>query len=137
MNEGTGIGLRTQAIGSEEVMRKVAALLISILICALCLGSTARSTGKEQTHEEWLADRIKEAKSVTVGMSRADLLKVFDEEGGFQTIPAETYVLKSCLLIKVHVKFNPASPGSSQPVPDKDLKIKTVSEPYLGYKVLD
>jgi hypothetical protein len=137
LNARTGIGLRIQAIGSEEVMRKVAALLVSILLCALCIGSTAHSTVKEQTHEEWLADRIKEVKSITVGMSRADLLKVFDREGGLQIIPAETYVLKSCLLIKVNVKFDPTLPASSQPVQDKDLKIETISEPYLGYVVLD
>lgn len=118
-------------------MRKVAPLSVSILICFLCLGSATRSKGQEQTHEAWLADRIKEAKSVTVGMSRADLLRVFDSEGGLQTIPAETYVLKSCLLIKVNVKFDPVSHGSSHPVPDRDLKIKTISEPYLGYIVLD
>jgi hypothetical protein len=118
-------------------MRKAAALLISILICATCMAGAFHHTGKEQTHEQWLADRIKEAKSVTVGMSRADLLKVFDRGGGFQVIPAETYVLRSCLLIKVNVNFDMSATDRHEPIPDKDLKIKTISEPYLGYVVLD
>jgi hypothetical protein len=117
-------------------MRRVAVSLIFILISAVCMGSVF-SQKKEQTHLEWLSERITEAKSVKAGMSRADLLKVFDRESGFQVIPAEAYVLKSCFLIKVNVKFDLPALSSSQSIPDKDLKIKSISEPYLGYVVLD
>lgn len=118
-------------------MRKAAALLVTILIFAICMGSAFRSTAKEQDHVQWLYDRIKEAKSITAGMSRADLLKVFDRESGPQVSPARTYVLKSCFLIKVDVEFDISASRPRESIPDKDLKIKTISEPYLGYVVLD
>lgn len=79
---------------------------------------------KEQSHEGWLVDRIKEATSIKPGTPRAAFLKVFDEQGGLQPIPADRYVLKSCTYIKVKVHFQ------------KD-KVTDISEPYLGFFIAD
>ncbi len=94
---------------------------------------------KEDTaHWHWLLDEIALATSIKPGMSRADLLKVFDVEGGLQRIPPERYVLKNCPYIKVNVKFRLPGPRPLAEVPpDSELKIDSVSEPYLGYAVED
>ena len=70
-------------------------------------------------------------------MNRADLLKLFEEDGGLQTIPAGRYVLKSCQLIQIEVKFNTQYGVDYQPMPDRDLKITNVSKPYLERMAID
>lgn len=99
-------------------------------------------------------------------MSRADLLKLFEMDGGLQLMLPERYVLKSCTMIKVDIKFDipnetkntiipedlrfemasptvdlEGKPSSTkkdlQFVPDEKLKIKTVSRPYLEPEVMD
>ena len=70
------------------------------------------------------------------GMTRADLDKLFDPEGGLQTT-TRSYFLKSCNLIHVEVKFDEASGAAFKAMPDKDAKIVEVSRPYLGRVVLD
>ena len=91
----------------------------------------------DQAHQQWLDDRYMEATSIKEGMSRADLLKLFEQEGGLQTIPASRYVLKRCRMIKVNVKFDTKYGVEYKPVPDEDLKIREVSKPYLERMIID
>jgi hypothetical protein len=57
---------------------------------------------EEQQHYIWLADRLQETYRIKPGMSKADLLKVFTEDGGLMSLwPQQRYVLRSCNLIKV------------------------------------
>ncbi len=72
----------------------------------------------------WVLDRWAEATSIKAGMTQAQLLKAFEEEGGLQSIPADRYVLKSCPYVKVNAHF-------------KDGKIADISAPYLGLRVVD
>jgi len=71
-------------------------------------------------------------------MSRADLLKVFDPDGGFDTIPATRYVLDSCTLIKVDVHFeSPKGVSFTHLPPDSELKITAISKLYLEPMAMD
>ncbi len=118
-------------------MQKLALLFVCLLIFTVSVAGSLHHSKLEQTHTEWLLDRIKEAKSVTTGMSRADLLKVFEEDGGLNTIPVRRYVLRSCPYIKVDVEFNVKPRLYTRDRPDQNLKIKNISEPYLGYMITD
>src|SRR6266849_241284 len=69
------------------------------------------SVDEQQKHEAWLWDRLSEAESIKAGMTRADLLKVFEEDGGLQRgASSGRFVLRSCHLIKVNVKFELGDP---------------------------
>ena len=117
---------------------KIGILLIAVLL--IIVGTRTylpAQTANDQAHQQWLEERYKEATSITPGMSRADLLKLFDEEAGVQSIPAARYVLKSCRLIKVEVKFDTKYGVNYKPMPDKNLKIAEVSKPYLERMVID
>jgi hypothetical protein len=94
-------------------------------------------TADDQAHQKWLAARYAEAIAIKPGMSRADLLRLFDEDGGLQSIPAGRYVLKTCSLIQIEVKFDTKYGVDYKPIPDKDLRITNVSKPYLAYMALD
>src|ERR1700690_302866 len=63
-------------------------------------------TQEETKHYTWLVQRLKEAYSIRVGMTRADLLKVFEPDGGLNRVPPVRYVLRTCSLIKVDVQFD-------------------------------
>ncbi|HMH45526.1 MAG TPA: hypothetical protein VK557_18705 [Pyrinomonadaceae bacterium] len=111
---------------------KIGILLIAgLLVIAGARTYLSAQTANDQAHQQWLEERYKEATSIKPGMSRADLLKLFDEDGGFQGIPASRYVLKSCQLIQIEVKFDTKYGVNYKPVPDENLKIVEVSKPYL------
>jgi hypothetical protein len=94
---------------------------------------------EEQRHYAWLADRLQEAYRIKPGMSKADLLKVFTEDGGLMSLWPQRYVLRSCNLIKVDVEFDVPRSGtaSTDLPPDTELKIRSISKPYLEPMFMD
>ena len=140
---------------------KLVTAIVLGLACFLPKPSTSATQGKvypllskeELKHQEWLRDRIEEAHSIKVGMTRADLLKVFEPDGGLQRIPPEIYVLRNCSLIKVRAQFEfpkgmsredfphgidlfEEASGKSFPINTK-LKISEISKPYLESMHMD
>jgi hypothetical protein len=103
----------------------------------------AQTHGGVRTEEDsrlyhWLLDRMLEAESIKVGMSRADLLRVFTPDGGLQKMPVATYVLRSCDLIKVDVEFRfPEGTSPRNLPPDAELTIFKISRPYLEPMITD
>lgn len=93
-------------------------------------GAQESMTSLESEHGKWLLERIQEAKSIKPGMSRTALLKVFREEGGFQSNPPTHYRLKNCWMIKIDVTFSPGLHGRPKHL-ESDLPIATISTPYL------
>jgi hypothetical protein len=93
----------------------------------------------DKAHRQWLEARYTEATSIKAGMTRADLLKLFWEEGGFQGgklgVGSQRFALKSCNLIHVDVTFDKDDVANRRP-PDS-VRIIDVSTPYLGRIVLD
>ena len=116
---------------------KIGALLImGLLVVVGASRSPVAQSSDDKAHQQWLEARYKEATSVQAGMTRADLMKLFVEDGGIQTIPARRYVLKSCYLIQIDVTFDGPS-RADRTVPDGELKIVEVSKPYLQRMALD
>lgn len=129
------------------------ALLLAFFALAFSVFGASRATQTEQTHEKWLEERLVEATSIEEGMTRAELLKVFTIDGGLQRLLPRRYVLKSCTMIKVEVEFDVAEDANSKTImpedsrheslsadkyefiPNDQIKIKRVSQPYLerGY----
>ena len=90
------------------------------------------ASNEEEKHEAWLLDRLREARSIKAGMSKADSLKAFTPDGGLQRIPPERYVLRTCYYIKVDVRFQlPGERPLAKAPPDSELKILIISKPYL------
>ena len=90
-----------------------------------------------KTHSEWIAQSLREMETIKVGMTRADLLKVFTEEGGLSTRTQRQYVYRECPYIKVAVEFERVG-NAEAPFPEngKD-KIVKISRPFLEWVVLD
>ena len=89
----------------------------------------------DKAHQQWLEERYKEATSIKPGMTRSDLLKLFWRDGGFQSATEQRFVLKSCHLIKIEVRFDKYDFANKQP--DDSIRIVEVSRPYLQPMALD
>jgi hypothetical protein len=59
----------------------------------------------DQAHLQWLSKSLAAIQAIKVGMTRKDLLTLFQEDGGLQFMKIERYVYKPCPLIKVDVTF--------------------------------
>jgi hypothetical protein len=115
-------------------------LLLFIVCLSLFATYSMTTRGQDefkQAHRQWLEERYTEATSIQPGMSRADLLRVFKEDGGLQRIPATRYLLKSCNMIKIEVEFDTEYGAAYEEKPDVELKITKVSQPYLEYPHMD
>jgi len=88
-------------------------------------------------HTEWIAKSLQEIESIKVGMTRAQLLKVFKEEGGISTRKWRRYAYRDCPYIKVDVEFEVVGePGAGLSESPKDKIIK-ISKPFLERSTLD
>jgi hypothetical protein len=114
-------------------MKRSSLFIIGLLLLATYSITTHGQGEQEQAHRQWLNEQYTEATSIKPGMSRADLLQVFEEDGGLQRIPATRYLLKSCNMIKIEVEFDTEYGQAGEEKPDADLKITKVSQPYLEY----
>jgi len=65
-------------------MKKLISIALASFLALLLTTSTApaQSPQKSQAPTEWIANSLKEIQKIKVGMTRADLLKVFTTEGG-------------------------------------------------------
>lgn len=117
-------------------------------LMALCLIINTTSVAEElssvtREHTEWVAESLREMKTVRVGMTRAELLRVFATEGGLSTGLSRTYVYSECPYIKVDVEFEPVGRSARDTEgrvtlieSDEDL-ISQISKPYLDWSAAD
>lgn len=75
--------------------------------------------------------------SIKAGMTRADLLTVFTEEGGLSSRTQRTYVYRLCPYVKVDVEFTPITNPDDHLTELSNDKILKISRPYLQYSIAD
>ena len=89
----------------------------------------------ELAHRRWLEERMFEAHSIRHGMTRGELLALFEPSlGGMISEGAERFVLKRCPLIWIEVRFE-ERPAKRQGTPSQ--KIRAVSELRLSHPAMD
>lgn len=124
-------------------MKKFLPLLFAPCALALVLTLSASPAQEDkgargaQSRSEWVFKSLQEMKTVKVGMKRADLLKVFTEEGGLSTRRQRTYAYRDCPYFKVNVRFEPVGNAREALKESADDKIVEISRPYLDYPVMD
>ena len=95
------------------------------------IGDRRSEINAEQT--KWIEGVLRSIGTITVGMTRSELLQVFTGEGGLSTTSQRTYVHRQCAYIKVDVKFASGNPERELPTD----KIVEISRPYLAWSVAD
>lgn len=84
----------------------------------------------------WVSASLMDMQSIKPGMTRAELLKVFMEEGGISTRTWRRYVYRECGYIKVDVKFEAVGDKSGYEQDPNDRITKT-SKPFLEWAIMD
>jgi hypothetical protein len=94
-------------------------------------------------HLAWVSGVLRQMQSVKPGMTRERLLSVFTTEGGLSTGLQRTFVSKECPYFKVSVEFQavgrPNRDEAGRVTLDEDSRdiIKTISQPYLEFSIMD
>jgi hypothetical protein len=130
-----GLQVRNLVDNMKSLMFVIAVGLLSFALFGNLLPSSASRRGDE--HTEWIAQSLKEMESVKVGMTRADLLRVFKEEGGISTRTQQRYVYRNCPYIKVDVEFEMVDNVENKIIKSTKDKIVKISKPFLEWSILD
>jgi hypothetical protein len=95
---------------------------------------------QQQAHETWIFERLKEAKSIKVGTTYAELSKYFTHDGGLTSGDQHRFDLILCKCIKIEVEFTDKdgkkTPFQVDPIPD-DAHVCSISKPYLEEPFFD
>ncbi len=83
-----------------------------------------------------ISEVLKDVGELKAGMTRADLMKIFDTEGGISSPTRRTFVHRRCPFIKVDVQFTLAEKVDLPEERPSD-KISEISKPYLAWSVMD
>jgi hypothetical protein len=88
-------------------------------------------TCTQDEHLQWLRSCERDALDL-IGLTRADLLTKFREEGGLSTYQERTYIHRHCMSLKVRVQFSLTHEEAESP----DDVIDSAS-PYVGCEMFD
>lgn len=89
-------------------------------------------------HEAWLASCLREMQTIKPGMTREQLLAVFEEEaGGVSNRLAQRYAYRGCPTIKVDVRFEPAEAPQDKLTKSPNDRITQISTPFLEWPIVD
>ena len=105
---------------------RMSILIMLLVLCGSLTGDTVSPAAKE--HTQWVAGVLAAAEQLHPGMSRSDIMKQFEPDGGTSTIEQQTYVFQQCPYIKIDVTFVTPLHDSTHRGEDKIL---TISKPYL------
>jgi hypothetical protein len=111
-------------------------LLMLFLFCELASGQQTKQSPTDSALTREIETVLHIVNALRPGMTRADVLKNFETEGGISAREWNHYVYKKCPYIKVDVTFVVASREDQTKEAATD-KIATVSKPYLEFSVTD
>jgi hypothetical protein len=120
---------------------KIRALVIAFFF--LFSTSLAQKQTSDLDGTKWIGNVMTEIQTIQVGMTRADIRKVFVEEGGLSTTIWRTYIYHACPNIKVDFEFAPLGPrvkdadGQFRQRESESDVITKISRPYLALSIVD
>lgn len=117
-------------------MTKATLLMVGLLLAVpFCL------LAEKPKHDADLTKKIekvlREVQQIKVGMTRADLLKVFTAEGGCSNRNCRRYVHQRCPYIKVDLEFKPVGKKKDLVQENAADKITKISKPFLEWSIMD
>ena len=120
----------------------LAMCLLAALGCANAVDSRLSAQHCDEDRTVWVGHALERMQTIKPGMTRVELLKVFDTEGGISSPLHRTFVSRDCPYFKVAVAFKnaKASQLDSQgrvTVEDSQDIIVSVSRPYLEFSIGD
>lgn len=115
-------------------MTKSSLLMVGLILAVpFCLGAEKPKYDADLTKK--IEKVLREVQQIKVGMTRADLLKVFTTEGGVSTRKWRRYVHQRCPYIKVDVEFKPVGKKKDFLQEKAADKITKISTPFLEWSI--
>ena len=111
------------------------AVLIALMFGASLVSSAADPATAE--HTAWVVHSLQDMKSVEVGMTRADVEKIFKQIGGISTPQERTYAYRGCPYFLVDVRYAKTSQLTKDDIGRPDDKVVMISRPYLDWPAGD
>ena len=105
----------------------IRAALFLLIISLAATGRAQNVTRSCPAPTEWLSASLKQIQNIKAGMTRAELLQMFQPEAGFRSSGGETFAYRGSPYIKVDVVFE----SQSEQRPGPHDKIVNISKPYL------
>jgi len=114
-------------------------LFVPAFLCATMVAAFAEPnlvvpakpvSAQEAEHQQWVIHSLSEMHTIKVGMTRAELKKVFHGEGGLYSSASQTFIYRGCPYFKVHVGFAPAG-AQFEPTENPKDRIVSLSVPFL------
>ena len=99
--------------------------------------SVLMSAALNEERTKWIGKILRQIGTIEPGMRRSDLLRVFKTEGGLSNPTQRTCVYIECSYIRVSVRFKAATTESPGLGDNPDDIIESISQPYLGWSVMD
>ena len=115
---------------------RVLVALLCFLVTAEVLNSAPRNC-VVWDHVAWVQSSMTEMAAVKVGMTRADVERVFTTEGGISTPAQKTYIYRSCPYFKVDDDVEFSATGGQQAGEDPHDRVVKISAPYLAWPHTD
>jgi hypothetical protein len=97
----------------------------------------ARAAAANSALTKSIADILVAFGTLKPGMTRADVLRIFTEEGGLSWRMRHTYVYRGCPYVKVDVEFAPARGTENNHADLNEDTIVKISQPYVQWSVAD
>lgn len=94
-----------------------------------------RYLAANQDHLRWVSERAREMSTVKVGMTRYELLDVFEPNGGLSTAAQGVFRHRKCPYFKIVVEFEPQAEHRDEPGGRffrYDDVITRISGPYVS-----
>jgi hypothetical protein len=101
------------------------------------LKAGGKLTEAESEHSKWLAGCLREIQTIKPGMTREELLKVLQGEGGLSSPTTQRFAHRDCPYIKVDVKFEALRDAEGRAKESPKDKITTISKPFLEWPIID
>jgi hypothetical protein len=94
-------------------------------------------------HEAWVTRALEKMETIKPGMTRGELLAVFQPQGGLSPALHRTFISRDCIYFKVDVDFDAVGRpsrdenGRMTSVEDNRDIIVQISRPYIQFAITD
>lgn len=114
------------------------ALAMSTGLC-LCVAGTETDRNQQADRVAWVAKCLAEFMEIKPGMTRAEIEKRMQKDGGIQSYVTVRYLHPECSYFKLDVEFSVKRNPDDQNrlVPSADDKAVKVSRPYIENPYID
>lgn len=109
---------------------KICMLLLCCAVTLSLMASSDHCTTEELS--QWIGSSLTQIEKIQVGMTRADVERLFVSDGGISTRYRQTYVFRDCPYIKIDVEFAHIEQDSHPTEERSRDRITLVSRPYLA-----